>query len=227
MLRRLPLLALAMLAACGTAPAVAPTPMVQTVEVEVTRVVEVEVTREVVVTATPRPATPTPRATATPAPPPLTTASATRAYSGPTDAYTVVAELPAGEPLDARSQLEGWVEIRVGGDEAWVPADAVAGDLAGVPAHRGAMVIPDGEIIQEYLADSVIFKGRVRNLGSRAAEQVTIEFELLDGSGQRLNIQLGYVDGFVVGAGDTGTFSVIMDDTPGWETYAYVLRWSE
>jgi hypothetical protein len=57
-----------LISACGATAAPAATPVVQTVEVEVTRVVQVEVTREVVVTATPKPATATPAATRTPAP---------------------------------------------------------------------------------------------------------------------------------------------------------------
>lgn len=95
------LVLISLLAACGASStaAVAPTPLVQTVEV--TRVVQVEVTREVVITATPRRATPTPAVTRTPTPPPVggkwDVSTDTSSFD---DSSTVVLSLDAERPIE-------------------------------------------------------------------------------------------------------------------------------
>ncbi len=66
-----------------------------------------------------------------------------------------------------------------------------------------------GDIVQDYLAGSTVFKGKVANLGSLTATFVHVEIETFDASGNRMDILTGYVDGVDLAPGMSGSFTAI------------------
>lgn len=235
-----------LIAGCGAAPApaarvaVPPTAAARIVTREVTRVVQV--TREVVVTATPLPATATPaEPTATLAPTGAPTATpdpriqaqttrATPLYDLPDAQYNELAQLAAGATVTVLYRGAQWYQVETNGVTGWLYRDWLA-----IPADRveSVAIYPDaqpvlvGKVVQEFLGEYVVFKGRVLNIGLAPAQFVKIDIELFDAGKNRVGIDSGYVDTpeFTLAGGEEGSFQVMSRDVRTWETYMSHIIW--
>lgn len=200
----------------------------------VTQVVTAVVTQVVtqVVTATPRPATPTPVATVTPTPEPVISAKAIAAvtvYGLPDPSYREKGKLAVGDVVTVDFQADDWVAIQFADkSDGWVKRaslDLTDATLATVPVLPGAFPVVVGDVVQDALAGSIVFKGTVKNFGTETATQTHIEIETFDKADTRVDLVTAYADGLDVPPGETRSFQGITQYD--FATYTTRLRCSE
>jgi hypothetical protein len=221
--------------ACGTSTptAQAPTPQPIVITQIVTRIVE----RTVVVTATPKPATPTPKATATPQATPTATpdpAVTTKAIGGtlilssPADDYKELAEVAEGEVVTVLHKVPDWLKVQTAaGVEGWSPRvryDISDEQLARVEMYPDALLVFVGDIVQELIADSTVFKGKIENRGGADACMVEVEIETFDAGDNRMDLVQGYINE-TIPPGESRSFQTIT--SMDFETFVPSVSWSK
>lgn len=182
----------------------------QTSPVIVTQVVTQVVTQ--IVTVTPRPATATPIATPTPEQVQVAVATDTTIYGLPDETYREVLALTVGQQVTLDFQAEDWVAVQADGETGWVRRSALDvsdEQLAQVPAFPGPFVVVVGDVVQEELAGSIVFRGTIRNFGDEQADGVRAEIETFDESDGRVDLIQGYITDLNLSPGETGQFQAI------------------
>ncbi len=186
--------------------------------------------------------TPTPAATASLAPAPTSSPAQTPAadvsaalkqdadlLGAPDDGYPSEAELKAGDDVTVMYRVGDWLAVRLpGGLRGWVRSDHVdvAPDIAAaLPPFPEAFPVISGDIDQEDVSDNTLFRGRVRNVGTKDAYDVRVEIETLDANGKRVDLARSSVETSDIPAGEERSFTVVT--RVGYAAYTPRVQWSD
>ena len=192
----------------------------------------------IVVTATPLPATATPRpaATRTPLPTPTsgpavaaTLTRDTQLFRDPDPGAPRVAELRAGDQVTVRYRGGDWFNVTKGkATTGWVHKDSIElpSDVAEkIAPYPEALPVFVGDIVEESLAGSNVFKGRLVNVGAEDAYQVRVMIETFDSNQTRVELVSTYVDGIDLPAGATASFTA--STKLNYDSFVASVRWYE
>lgn len=145
--------------------------------------------------------------------------------------YNIAGSLPAGAEMFVVYRGGQWFLINDGtGEDAlvgWVYRDWIdlpADQYERIPLWPDPEPVLVGHVVQEFLAGSTIFKGRVFNVGAATAQGVRVEVELFDAADRRVDIADALTDPWDIGGQQQASFSVIVR-TDEFETYIARTRW--
>jgi len=140
-----------------------------------------------------------------------------------------MADLIAGDQVTVRYRGGDWFNIAKGNaTTGWVHKDsiglapAVAETIAPYPEALPVFV---GDVVQENLAGSTTFKGRLVNVGAEDAYQVRVMIETFDSNQTRVELVSTYVDGVDLPAGAMGNFTA--STRSEYDSFVASVRWAE